>query len=235
MILLDQSFTLSKEVQQLQVNGYPVSDVAVLIAVLVAIFGLAPTLWSSFTANRATKLSNLPILRIKHKRDAERQSFFDASLILDNIGKGVAYDIKIEGGYMYVKGELFGVSIEDVWGIKFSAGRQELAQHESRTLEVEGYEKGKKAPDGQAHLDLALVSESIIKIPVLYRDVTGQRYITLIGMGKGEVWIIRPSRVYRLRWRLWYWVKYRILSGITLLWWKVLLLFKDRRSSNKKP
>lgn len=150
------------------------------------------TLRAGFLSAKATADANelklLPFLTIFIRREGREKTFR-----IRNMGEGVAYDIKIKPWFFIVK------DIRKIWRLElFLSGTNVLdSKRDEQDLDSRTYANGKEVDLGElllAHLDPVNKSPlGYFRFTIVFKDIRGRPYYTVIETNSGGVNIFIPS------------------------------------------
>lgn len=156
------------------------------------------------TAKKANEIQLLPLLAIYFKG----RTFHDRKIVISNIGKTPAYDIKIESFTLVL------TDIQNIWKLDLSIGGTNiLIPKEVKDLETKAMNNGKPASVGDFmtyYLDPQ--EEHIrkrIQMVLRFKNAEGKNYYCKIDTGLGGLFVKSAKRLIFIRYLYLYLRKFR--------------------------
>lgn len=198
--------TTSHQQTQLLVHGIPVSDALALPAIIIAAFAA----WEAAKSARATAQANiqavLPVLTLKY---VPEQGMLAGHVMIKNTGQGQAFNIYIPSYKMFwyePNIPAFNVTTE----LKLRASPDDLSPGQERRLVSEELEAGQPVHGRGLLTSIIMGHHRRFRVPILFRDVVGKRYITYVETGRSQVRILQPSRRFGVLEKVRYYSQYEI-------------------------
>lgn len=227
-------FTVAPEQKQLLLNGISVSDILAPLGLIIAAFAAYQAAKSAKATAQANVQAVLPILTLKYVQD---QGSLTGHVLIKNTGHGQAFNISIPKYKMYLHEPnipAFNVTTE----LQLRAIPDDLEPGQERRLASDERESGEPV-HGRGFLTMIIVGGSKrLRVPIRYKDIAGNKYITYVETGRNYVRVIRPSRRFKLLEKLRYYLRYEIYYFIKdkrLLLAQVMRRRRARNSPENLP